>query len=176
VERAEVEVVKTQEPGNDMVGKVLDLVESELVDLYGPDGYQKWGEWAFMIVEGEAVVYLIGSPVGEDAVLNVRCYLVRDVERPDPGLGEYLARLNGDQLFGGFSLDEDSDVCFDYSMLGSAVTPDAIDLAIEVVANAASEYAGEIIARWGGVTSLDKLIRELGEAPEALQDKDTPLN
>ena len=164
------------ESGQDMVEKVLRLVEQELIGLYGPDGYQKWGDWAFMIVEGEAVVYLIGSPVGDDAVLNVRCYLVRDIERPDAHLGEYLARLNDDQLFGGFSLDEDSDVCFDYSMLGSSVTPDAINLAIEVVGNAANEYAGEIIERWGGVTSLDKLIRDLGEAPGSPEDTDTPLN
>ncbi len=159
-----------------MVENVLGLVEKQLIELYGPNGYQKWGDWAFMIVEGEAVVYLIGSPVGDDAVLNVRCYLVRDVERPDAELGEYLARLSGDQLFGGFSLDEDSDVCFDYSMLGSAVTPESIELAIEVVGNAANEYAAEIIERWGGVTSLDKLIRQLGEMPESLQERDTSLN
>lgn len=149
---------------------MMTLVERELEALFGADGYYRWGDHAFMRVEGGAVVFLVGSPMGADALLNVRCYLVRDVEKPQAELGEYLARLNADQLFGGFSLDEDSDVCFDYSILGSAVNAEVVHLAVEVVARAATQYADEIIARWGGVTSLERLRREL-----ELQEDDRPI-
>ena len=144
-----------------LLDRMMTLVRTTLDEEYGPDGYHQWGERAFMRVEAGAVIFLVGSPMGADALLNVRCYPVRDVERPDADLGEYLARLNADQLFGGFSIDEDSDVCFDYSMLGSAVTAEAVHLAVEVVARASTMYAQEIISRWGGVTSLDKLRQEL---------------
>jgi len=153
-----------------VLDRIMTLVERELEALYGADGYYRWGEQAFMRVEAGAVVFLVGSPMGNDALLNVRCYLVRDVERPDAELGEYLARLNADQLFGGFSLDEDSDVCFDYSVLGSAVTAEVVHLAVEVVARAAVQYADEIIERWGGVTSLERLRREL-----VLKEDDRPI-
>jgi len=159
--------------GEAVLGRVLELVGNELEALYGPEGFYRWGERAFMRVEDGAVVFLVGSPLGDDALLNIRCYLVRDVERPDPELGEHLARLNADQVFGGFSLDEDSDVCFDYTVLGSSVTPDVVRLAIQVVAAAAVQHAPEIIARWGGVTSLEKLRQELEseeDVPESGDD------
>jgi hypothetical protein len=150
-------------------------VERELESLFGTDGFYRWGERAFMRVEGGAVIFLVVTPLREDALLNVRCYLVRDVERPDAELGNYLAHLNADQIFGAFSIDEDSDVCFDYTILGSAVTPEVISLTIGVVAQAAAQYAPEIIARWGGITSLDRLRREL-EAGEEEPEPEEPLN
>jgi len=165
--------VTDESAGNAVLDRVLELVGNELESLYGPDGFYRWGDQAFMRVEDGAVVFLVGSPLGDDALLNVRCYLVRDVERPDAELGEYLARLNADQVFGGFSLDEDSDVCFDYTVLGSSVTPDVVRLAIQVVAGASAQHAPEIIARWGGMTSLEKLRQELEseeESPEAGDD------
>ena len=109
--------------------RLLSMLEEELESLFGPDGYYRWGERAFMRVEDGAVLFLVVTPLGEDALLNVRCYLVRDVERPDAELGDYLARLNADQIFGGFSIDEDSDVCYDYTMLGSSVTAEVVALA-----------------------------------------------
>jgi len=157
--------------------RLLSMLEQELESLFGPDGFYRWGERAFMRVEDGAVLFLVVTPLGDDALLNVRCYLVRNVERPDAELGDYLAHLNADQVFGGFSIDEDSDVCYDYTVLGSSVTSEVISLAIEVVAHAAIQYAPEIIARWGGVSSLDKLRQELdaeGEAPE--DEGDGPLN
>ena len=104
--------------------------------------------------------------------MNVRCYLVRDVERPDSELGATLARLNAEQLFGAFSIDEDGDVCYDYSILGSSLTPAALHLAIRVVVDAAASYAQGIISRWGGVSSLDKLRQEIEEVP----DDEEPAN
>jgi len=160
-----------------LLDRMMTLVQTALDEEYGPDGYHQWGDRAFMRVEGGAVIFLVGSPMGADALLNVRCYPVRDLEHPDAELGEYLVRLNADQLFGGFSIDEDSDVCFDYSMLGSAVTPEAVHLAVEVVARASALYAQEIISRWGGVTSLDKLRQELElQRPPAGRPDDGTLN
>jgi len=151
---------------NPVVERVLELVRRELEEAYGPSGYYRWGGNAFLHVERGVVVLILVTPLDDDAVLNVRCYLVRDVERPDPELGAFLARLNADQLFGAFSLDEDGDVCYDYSMLGSTVTRESLHLAIRVVADAAAAYATEIISRWGGLTSLEKLRQEVDDAGE----------
>ncbi|NOZ94858.1 MAG: hypothetical protein GXP47_08990 [Acidobacteria bacterium] len=163
--------------GDAVLERLLSMVEQELETLFGQDGFYRWGERAFMRVEDGAVLFLVVTPLGDDALLNVRCYLVREVERPDAELGDYLAHLNADQIFGGFSIDEDSDVCYDYTVLGSSVTAEVIALAIEVVAHAAVQYAPEIISRWGGVSSLDKLRQELDSEGEPPGDEgDGPLN
>lgn len=154
-------MVKHAQTQNPELLKVLELVERTLSERFGEQGYLRWGEHAFMRVQDGAVVFLVVSDLDDGALLNVRCYAVRDVERPDAELGDYLARLNADLLFGAFSLDEDSDVCCDYSVLGAGVTPEVVDVAVHAVAAAARRYAEPIISRWGGLTSLDKLRLDL---------------
>ncbi len=162
----------TEEPGSRVLREAVELIRRELAAAYGPEGFHQWSEHAFLRVEAGAVVLIVATPLEEDAVVNVRCYLVRDVERPDAELGATLARLNADRLFGAFSIDEDGDVCYDYSILGSALTPEALHLAIHVVADAAAGYAQGIISRWGDVSSLDMLSQEIQENP----DHEEPAN
>ncbi len=162
----------TEGGGSRVLEEVVALIRRELAAAYGPDGFHQWSEHAFLRVESGAVVLIVATPLEDDAVVNVRCYLVRDVERPDSELGATLARLNADQLFGAFSIDEDGDVCYDYSILGSSLTPAALHLAIRVVVDAAASYAQGIISRWGGVSSLDKLRQEIEEVP----DDEEPAN
>lgn len=162
----------TEDAGARALSEAVALIRRELTAVYGADGFHQWSENAFLRVEAGAVVLIVATPLEEDAVVNVRCYLVRDVERPDAELGATLAHLNADQLFGAFSLDEDGDVCYDYSILGSALTPAALHLAIRVVADASATYAQGIISRWGGVSSLDKLRQEIEEIP----DDEAPAN
>ena len=145
--------------------RILHLIQRELDQLYGPGGYHQWDEWAFMRVEDGAVIFIVASPLEDDAVVNVRCYAVRDLEESGPEVGDFVARLNADQLFGAFSVDEDGDVCFGYSILGSSLTPEALLLAIHVVARASIQHAPAIIERWGGLTSLEKLTNELEAHP-----------
>jgi len=145
--------------------RTLHLIQRELDQLYGTSGYHQWDEWAFMRVEDGAVIFIVASPLEEDAVVNVRCFAVRDLEHDGPAVGDHLARLNADQLFGAFSLDEDGDVCFGYSVLGSSLTPETLLLAIHVVVRASNQHAPAIIERWGGLTSLEKLTRELEDRP-----------
>ncbi|MCP4897244.1 MAG: hypothetical protein GY906_09770 [bacterium] len=157
--------------------QVIRRVRILLEELYGSDGFHTWSDAAFIRVVEQQVVFLVLSGFHDDVVLNVRCYVVRDVERPDEALGHYLACCNSEQLFGGFSIDEDADVCFDYSLLGSAITEDSLHLAIEVVAHAAAGYAPEIIDRWGGVSSLEKLrIQMESQEGGSESDEDEPAN
>lgn len=156
-------------PGGGNGGAILDrvvaLIRQELTATCGEDGFHQWSDNAFLRIEGGAVLLIVATPVEDDAVVNVRCYLVRNVERPDPELGNLLAHLNAEQLFGAFSIDEDGDVCFDYSILGSSLTPAVLHLAIQAVAEASATQAPRIIARWGGISSLDMLRREIEELP-----------
>jgi len=146
--------------------RVLALVTEELRELYGASGFYQWSESIFMRVEGESVVFVVVTPFEHDAVVNVRCYVAREVDRVDPELGAYLCRVNAGQLFGGFSLDEDGDVCFDHSLLGSSVNRETLHLAIQVVAQAAERFAPEVIGRWGGVSSLEMLQQQAEEREE----------
>lgn len=159
----------TAKEGGSTLDRVIDTVERALTDLYGADGFYHWGDQAFLRIESGAVVLLLATPLEDDAVLNVRCYVVRGPVNADTELGDFLVRVNSGLLFGGFSIDDDGDVCFDYSVLGSAVTVDAVRTAVRVVAEAAVRYAPVIIGRWGGMTSLDKLREEIevdsGEEP-----------
>ncbi len=154
-------MVKQAHSHNPELTRVLELVDRTLAERFGDQGYLRWGAHAFMRVQDGAVVFLVVSDLDDGALLNVRCYAVRDVERPDAELGDYLARLNADLLFGTFSLDEDSDVCCDYSVLGAGVTPEVVDVAVHAVAAAVRRFAEPIITRWGGITSLDKLRMDL---------------
>ncbi len=160
--------------GGAVLEQVIELIRNELTAVCGENGFHQWSDNAFLRVEGGAVLLIVATPVEEDAVVNVRCYLVRDVERPDPDLGDFLARLNAERLFGAFSIDEDGDVCYDYSILGSSLTPAALHLAIQAVAEASAAHAPEIIARWGGISSIDKLRQEIDELPADDEDEGSP--
>ncbi len=162
---------RTEGNGGPVLERVVDLIRRELIAACGEDGFHQWSDNAFLRVEGGAVLLIVATPVEDDAVVNVRCYLVRNVERPDPELGDHLARLNAEQLFGAFSIDEDGDVCYDYSVLGSSLTPAVLHLAIQAVAEASVAHAPEIIARWGGLSSLDMLRREIDELPVEAEEE-----
>ena len=156
----------TEGESGEILDRVVALIRRELEAAYGIDGFHQWSEQAFLRVESAAVVLIVATPLEEDVVVNIRCYLVRDLDRVDPELGDNLARLNSGNLFGAFSIDEDGDVCYDYSILGSSLTPAALLLAIRVVADAAATYAPGIISRWGGISSLDKLRQEIEDLPD----------
>ncbi len=157
--------------------QVVLRVRTLLQELYGTDGFHAWGEAAYIRVVEQQVVFLVLSGFHDDVVLNVRCYVVRDVDKADEVLGHFLACSNSEQLFGGFSLDEDDDVCFDYSLLGTAITAESLHLAIEVVAHASARYAPEIISRWGGLSSLEKLrVQMETEDGEHEADEEEPAN
>lgn len=157
--------------------KTVRRIRTLLEELYGDDGFHTWSDSAFIRVVEQQVVFLVLSAFHEDVVLNVRCYVVRDIEAADEALGHFLACANAEQLFGGFSLDEDNDVCFDYSLLGSSITEDSLRLAIEVVAHAAARYGPEVIARWGGVSSLEKLrVQMESESDTAEAEEEEPAN
>jgi hypothetical protein len=166
----------TDRESHPALDRTLHLIKRELDQLYGASGYHQWDEWAFMRVEEGAVIFIVVSPLEDDAVVNVRCYVVRDLPESGPDVGDYLARLNSDQLFGAFSVDEDGDVCFGYSVLGSSLTPETLLLAIHVVARASSQHAPAIIEQWGGLTSLEKLTSELEARPpgESTPGEDAP--
>jgi hypothetical protein len=156
---------------------VVRRVRKLLQELYGTDGFHAWGETAYIRVVEQQVVFLVLSAFHDDVVLNVRCYVVRDIDKADEALGHFLACSNSEQLFGGFSLDEDNDVCFDYSLLGTAITEESLHLAIEVVAHASARYAPEIISSWGGLSSLEKLRAQMeSEEGGHAGDEEEPAN
>ncbi len=140
---------------------VVGRVREELQTLFGSTGFHQWSDSAFMRVEGQAVIFVVVSLFSDQPVVNIRCYVVRDIESDDPALGHHLARLNSEQLFGAFSLDQDGDVCYDYTLLGTSVTREALQVAITVIAHTAQVYGPKIISTWGGVSSLEKLQQQM---------------
>jgi len=151
--------------------RIMERLERDLAALYGPGQCHRWSDGALVRLEGETVVFVVASPLDDDLVVNVRTYLARGPERIDGALGLHLARLNAETLFGAFSIDEDGDVCFDYSLLASSLTRDALRVAMRSVIHAAERHAGEILVRWGGVSSLEALRRQMEAAPEP-EDED----
>ena len=157
-------------PSRDL-DEVMERLERDLDALYGPGQCHRWSDGALVRLDGDTVVFVVASPLDDDLIVNVRTYLARGLETIDGALGLHLARLNAETLFGAFSIDEDGDVCFDHSLLASAMNRDALRVAMRSVVHAAERHAAEILGRWGGVSSLETLRRQM-EAAQS-QDEDS---
>ncbi len=155
-----------------LLAKLVERLERDLTALFGPGAFERWSEGALVSVVGGTVIFVVVSPFDDDAVVNVRTYLARRPDTVDGSLALHLVRLNAECLFGGFSIDDDGDVCFDHSLLASAATREALRAAVRSVVDAAERHAGEVLARWGGLSSLEMLRRRIEETEEEGPEED----
>lgn len=91
-----------------------------------------------------------------DALVNTRAYVVTGAELTRETL-EYLLHRNDDALFGAFGLDDDGDILFEHSLLGSTCTKEDLRVSVMAVLTTADEEDEEIVSRWGGQRAADRL-------------------
>ncbi|BAC90423.1 gll2482 [Gloeobacter violaceus PCC 7421] len=138
--------------------------QRQVFDKILPWVYEIFGEKAVNVHEdkplirisfGSAFVVANVYPWREDAVINVRSYVVTNVEM-GAELMRFLLRENDDMRFGAFGIDEENDIFFEYAIVGSTCDMPELKAAVGAVAFSADEYDDQIVARWGGERAVDR--------------------
>lgn len=125
-------------------------------DLFGDAAVVFEDEPLFIITIGSAVASTRVVPWGDnDALITTRSFVVTDIT-VTPELSYYLLRANNGIHFGRFALDNEDDIVFEHSLVGS--TCDQIELkhSVTTVIRLADDYDDEIVARWGGQRALER--------------------
>lgn len=119
----------------------------------------------YYVTYGSTVLEIGADPYGpEEAIVRIVAYCVQGVEVTE-SLERGLLETNLDLPVGGFALiDEDVFIC--YSLFGKDMDSRSLLHAIAAVANASDEYDDRIVAKYGGVTALERLRREEETAPD----------
>jgi hypothetical protein len=106
---------------------------------------------------GSAIVGVSVYPWGDDeATICARAYVVTGIELT-PELMKYLLSENNDMRFGAFGLDQDGDIFFDYTIVGSSADKNELKAAVIGVISTADDYDDQIVAKWGGQRALDRM-------------------
>jgi len=98
-------------------------------------------------------VYAWGT---DDAAIMARAYVVYGAEIT-PELMRYLLQENTTRWFCAFGIDQDGDITFDHTIVGSTCEKLELRTTVLTVAQTADQYDDEIVRRFGGQTDLDQM-------------------
>ncbi len=93
---------------------------------------------------------------GDETMITTRAYVVTGAELT-PKLARYLLYQNGGMHFGGFGVDDDDDIFFQHSIVGSTCDRKELEASVVAVLRTADEYDDRIVERWGGQRALDQI-------------------
>lgn len=132
-------------------------VTSWMKELFG-EGYQAVPEQpVFIVPHGSSITQVVVLPWGsDDAVIRGMAWVVQGVELSEDLL-LHLLRMNSSFRFGAFGLDADDDIFFTYSIVGSTADKEELRALTLAVAGTADGEDDKIVAKWGGLTAVDKL-------------------
>lgn len=107
-----------------------------------------------MIGSAYASVYVL-TWKDDEATVMARAYVVTNVELT-PDLLHYLLRENEQLRFGAFGVDEDNDICYSHTLVGSTCDKEELKACVMAVVAMADKYDDEIVQRWGGQRAIDR--------------------
>ncbi len=112
---------------------------------------------AFVITVGTAMAQVGVFPWGEDdATLTTRSYVVTGAELV-PDLMEFLLHENDRMRFGAFGIDDDKDIFFEHTIVGSTCDKEELKSSVLAVILTADQYDEKITSRWGGQSARDRM-------------------
>lgn len=107
---------------------------------------------------GSALVEILVFPWNDDeALINIRSYVVTDVELT-PDLMGFLLRENSNMRFGAFGINDKGDIIFEHTIVGSTCDKPELEASVNSVLEIADEYDDKIVALWGGMRALDRIL------------------
>jgi hypothetical protein len=137
--------------------EVYKKVEGYLRELFGEMVKKPAERPVFLLRRGSTIIHIAIAPWGEDeAVVVVRAYvnfgadLVRD-------LLEFLVKQNSKMRFGAFGADDDGDIFFEHTIVGSTCDKKEIKASVLAVGSTADDYDEQIMRRWGGLRQEDRI-------------------
>ncbi|OIP68563.1 T3SS (YopN, CesT) and YbjN peptide-binding chaperone 1 [Planktothrix paucivesiculata] len=126
-------------------------------ELYGKFPCAREDVPGLAMVMGSALVEVFVFPwEKDDAIINARSYVVTDVEL-SPDLLHFLLRENYIMRFGAFGIDEQGDIIFEHTIVGSTCDKLELEASVNAVLEIADDYDDKIVERWGGRRALDRI-------------------
>lgn len=106
---------------------------------------------------GLDVAGVASHPWGEDdATTCTRFFVVTGVETT-PELTHDLLRRNDRMRFRAFGLDDDEDIFFEHTILGSSCDRGELKASVMALIATADQVDQELVARWGGQRASDRV-------------------
>lgn len=134
-----------------------EKVKGYMSELFGEMFEAREDAPIFIIPMGSAVAHVMVIPWGDDdAMVCVRAYLVSDVEMT-PELMEFLLKENPTFKFGAFGIDQDGDILFEHTIVGSTCDKNELKASVLGVLSVADHYDDLIVQRFGGIRMLDRI-------------------
>jgi hypothetical protein len=135
--------------------RIYKQVGQLLKDMFGEMVHTRTEFPSYVVPMGSTYANVNVYPWGDnDATVNVRAWVVMGAEITHD-LMMFLLRQNDDFRFGAFGLDKDSDIFFEYSIVGSTMDKEELKAAVMAVVGTADRFDDEIQRKWGGRRSMD---------------------
>jgi hypothetical protein len=143
---------------------VHDRAQKWLEEMFGMFLHVIPGEPAFFVQMGQTLTFVSVQPWGDDdATITSRAYVAMDTEMT-ADLMHFLLQENDKFRFGAFGIDEDEDIFFEHTIVGSTLDQEELKSSVVAVSNTADRYADQIIPKWGGERQGEKLAARLGRS------------
>lgn len=132
-------------------------VNKFLTQIFGEMIKKPAEKTVFLYQKGSTVTHIAIWPWRDnDAIVCVRSYVNFGAELV-PDLLHHLLTLNNDMRFGAFGIDEDGDIFFEHTIVGSTCNKDEIKASVMAVSHTADQYDEQIMKKWGGVRQIDRI-------------------
>jgi len=136
--------------------KVYEKILPWMKELFGTFLRVYEDKPSFRVSVGSASTQVAVYPWGEDdATITARSYVVTGAEIL-PDLMHYLLRENSAMRFGAFGLDDEDDVFFEHTIVGSTCDKEEIRSSVLAVIYTADEYDDVVMQKWGGERAVDR--------------------
>ena len=128
-----------------------------ITDLFGGSVLRKPDKPVLGVMHGSAFAQVGVLPWGEDeAIITTRAYVVTGVDLT-PELMRFMLEENAGMRFGAFGIDDEGDIIFEHSIVGSTCDQKELEASVVHVARTADDYDDKIVRRWGGERALDQI-------------------
>lgn len=125
-------------------------------ELFGETIHTRDDRPVFLVPKGSTFASVVVYPWGDDeAIIVTRDCLVTGPELTTE-LMRYLLEENAGTVFGAFGIDEDGDIIFEHTILGSTCDKAELKHSIRAVLEVADHYDEAIVNRWGGQRAIDR--------------------
>jgi hypothetical protein len=141
---------------SDAQKQVYEKIAPWMGEIFGTFVMAREDAPTFGLGLGSAFVQVGVMPWGDnDATVTARSYVVTGAELT-PDLLLYLLRENDRMRFGAFGVDEDNDIFFEHTIVGSTCDKEELKSSVMAVVITADQYDEKITSKWGGQRALDR--------------------
>ena len=137
--------------------ETFEKVRPWMKEIFGEFAVEREDAPSFGIMIGTAYAQTGVFPWGkDDATITTRAYVVTGTELA-ADLLLYLLNENDRVRFGAFGVDQEKDIFFEHTIVGSTCDKEELKASVLAVIMTADQYDEKIVAKWGGQTARDRI-------------------